>query len=569
MGPLPWKIKVNTEIQKILTEVYGETFLEHHSQALSERINKSRLLIKKQRKQGWDEGDVVLITYADQFRSQEKKPLPTFNQFYAKWLESIFSHVHLLPFYPWSSDDGFSVIDYHQVASETGEWCDINVLSQRSRLMFDFVCNHMSAKSEWFKNYLQQAPGFEDFFIDVAPETDLSAVTRPRALPLLTPFIMQDNSVRHLWTTFSEDQVDLNYRSPEVLLAMVDVLLAYLEQGADYIRLDAVGFMWKEPGTTCIHLDKTHQLIKLLRAISDEVAPGTIIITETNVPHKDNISYLGNGHDEAHMVYQFSLPPLVLHAVQRHDVRVLCDWAQSLVLPSNKTTWFNFLASHDGIGLNPLRGLLPEEEIVQLVESLQQEGALVNWKNNPDGTRSPYEINVTYMDALSGRNSSDDERIARFTLAHAILLSFPGVPAIYIQSILGSRNDYDGVEQLGYNRAINRKKYFIEEIETEIKNDETLRHAIYHKLSHLVMLRRNNKAFHPDSHFAINYLSPCVMQIIREADTGESIVALFNVSDSKQGVNIDQINGLDLIGGENITDKHVMLSPWQVMWIKK
>lgn len=461
------------------------------------------------------------------------------------------------------------MIDYHQVASETGEWCDINVLSQRSRLMFDFVCNHMSAKSEWFKNYLQQAPGFEDFFIDVAPETDLSAVTRPRALPLLTPFIMQDNSVRHLWTTFSEDQVDLNYRSPEVLLAMVDVLLAYLEQGADYIRLDAVGFMWKEPGTTCIHLDKTHQLIKLLRAISDEVAPGTIIITETNVPHKDNISYLGNGHDEAHMVYQFSLPPLVLHAVQRQDVRVLCDWAQSLILPSNKTTWFNFLASHDGIGLNPLRGLLPEEEIVQLVESLQQEGALVNWKNNPDGTRSPYEINVTYIDALSGRNSSDDERIARFTLAHAILLSFPGVPAIYIQSILGSRNDYDGVEQLGYNRAINRKKYFIEEIETEIKNDETLRHAIYHKLSHLVMLRRNNKAFHPDSHFAINYLSPCVMQIIREADTGESIVALFNVSDSKQGVNIDQINGLDLIGGENITDKHVMLSPWQVMWIKK
>lgn len=337
--------------------------------------------------------------------------------------------------------------------------------------MFDFVCNHMSAKSEWFKNYLQQQPGFEDFFIAVDPQTDLSAVTRPRALPLLTPFQMDDNSTRHLWTTFSDDQIDLNYRSPDVLLAMVDVLLCYLEKGAEYVRLDAVGFMWKEPGTSCIHLEKTHLIIKLLRSIIDDIAPGTVIITETNVPHKDNIAYFGEGDDEAHMVYQFSLPPLVLHAVQKQNVEALCQWAQSLSLPSGKTTWFNFLASHDGIGLNPLRGLLPESEILALVEALQQEGALVNWKNNPDGTRSPYEINVTYMDALSRRESSDEERCARFILAHAILLSFPGVPAIYIQSILGSRNDYAGVEKLGYNRAINRKKYHSEEITREL-NDE-------------------------------------------------------------------------------------------------
>lgn len=291
--------------------------------------------------------------------------------------------------------------------------------------MFDFVCNHMSAKSEWFKNYLQQHPGFEDFFIAVDPQTDLSAVTRPRALPLLTPFQMRDHSTRHLWTTFSDDQIDLNYRSPEVLLAMVDVLLCYLAKGAEYVRLDAVGFMWKEPGTSCIHLEKTHLIIKLLRSIIDNVAPGTVIITETNVPHKDNIAYFGAGDDEAHMVYQFSLPPLVLHAVQKQNVEALCAWAQNLTLPSSNTTWFNFLASHDGIGLNPLRGLLPESEILELVEALQQEGALVNWKNNPDGTRSPYEINVTYMDALSRRESSDEERCARFILAHAILLSFP------------------------------------------------------------------------------------------------------------------------------------------------
>src|SRR5690606_22403781 len=274
----------------------------------------------------------------------------------------------------------------------------------------------------------------------------------------LTPFTLHDGSVRHLWTTFSDDQIDLNFANPHVLIAMVDVLLHYLIEGASYVRLDAVGFMWKTPGTSCIHLENTHRLIQLFRAITDMVAPGTVLITETNVPHQDNISYFGDGYNEAQMVYQFSLPPLVLHTIHSGNVHSLCQWAKTLKLPSPKTTWFNFLSSHDGIGLNPLRGILPEEKILTLVGKLQEEGALVNWKNNPDGTRSPYEINVTYLDALSLRDSSESERVARFILAHALLLSFPGVPAIYIQSILGSRNDYEGVDKLGYNRRSEERR---------------------------------------------------------------------------------------------------------------
>lgn len=559
---------MSQKIQKFLTEVYGDTFTSLHRDALYTRLEKARKVINKKRKSHWNERDVVLITYADQFHSANQKPLPTFNLFYAKWLKSIFSHVHLLPFYPWSSDDGFSVVDYHQVAKETGEWTDIDELNKSSRLMFDFVCNHMSAKSEWFTHYLNQTPGFEEFFIAVNPDTDLSAVTRPRALPLLTPFTMKDNHVRYLWTTFSEDQIDLNYANPLVLLAMVDVLLTYLEKGADYVRLDAVGFMWKEPGTSCIHLDKTHQLIKLFRAIADEVAPGTAIITETNVPHKDNISYLGNGRDEAHMVYQFSLPPLVLHAVQRQDVTALCQWAQSLEPSSGETTWFNFLASHDGIGLNPLRGLLPEDDILKLVADLQQEGALINWKNNPDGTRSPYEINVTYMDALSRRDTPDTERLARFILAHALLLSFPGVPAIYIQSILGSRNDYEEVERLGYNRAINRKKHQQTDIETQLADEGTLRYRVYHQLSRLIAIRRNNNAFHPDSGFAIDSITPTVLKIIRTPKEGAEIIGLFNISQHVQTISTDINKGCDLISGINICSENVTLQPWQVMWIQ-
>ncbi|HIH9250180.1 TPA: sugar phosphorylase [Enterobacter ludwigii] len=561
--------KMQAKIKEIINLVYGESFSDTHFSVLLEKIDNAISVITDKRKVGWDEKDVVLITYADQFSAEGEKALPVFTRFYNKWLSHSFSHVHLLPFYPWSSDDGFSVIDYHEVAPETGTWQDIAELKQSASLMFDFVCNHMSAQSQWFANYLKQMPGYNDFFISVDPETDLSAVTRPRALPLLTPFTLHDGSVRHLWTTFSSDQVDLNFASPQVLIAMVDVLLHYLTEGARYIRLDAVGFMWKIPGTSCIHLEQTHQLIQLFRAITEAVAPGTVIITETNVPHKDNVAYFGDGNNEAQMVYQFSLPPLVLHAVHRQDVRALCQWASSLTLPSTKTTWFNFLASHDGIGLNPLRGILPESEILSLVEKLQAEGALVNWKNNPDGTRSPYEINVTYLDALSTRDCDDNHRIARFILAHAVLLSFPGVPAVYIQSILGSRNDYEGVDRLGYNRAINRKKYLAGAIDSELENENSLRQKVYYRLRELISLRRAEKAFHPDSQACFITAGEHVLKIMRIAQSGEKVTALFNFSDRIQTLESNIPSGRELIAGKDITGTTLTLNPWQVLWIKE
>ena len=560
---------VNAKIKKLINHIYGESFSDAHLNVLLTKLEKAAVNITEKRRSGWDEKDVVLITYADQFSAKGEKALPVFTRFYNEWLSRTFSHVHLLPFYPWSSDDGFSVIDYHEVAPETGTWRDVAELKQSASLMFDFVCNHMSAKSEWFANYLAQKPGYEDFFISVDPETDLSAVTRPRALPLLTPFTLHDGSVRHLWTTFSDDQIDLNFASPQVLIAMVDVLLHYLMEGARYIRLDAVGFMWKIPGTTCIHLEQTHCLIQLFRAITDAVAPGTVIITETNVPHKDNISYFGDGENEAQMVYQFSLPPLVLHAVHRQDVKALCQWAGSLALPSTHTTWFNFLASHDGIGLNPLRGILPESEILSLVDKLQQEGALVNWKNNPDGTRSPYEINVTYLDALSLRDSSDDERIARFILAHAVLLSFPGVPAVYIQSILGSRNDYEGLERLGYNRAINRKKYTAGQVDLELNNKKSIRYQIYSRLSELIAIRRGERAFHPDSQAIFDAIGEHILKIVRVAENGERMTALFNFSNKMQTVYGQTLFGTELLSGQDISGTELTLNPWQVMWIKE
>ncbi|TKI05054.1 DUF3459 domain-containing protein [Martelella alba] len=554
-------------ITRLLEEIYASSITQAQLDTIKSQVSFAKSTLQQSRKAHWDQKDVMLITYADQFMEAEQPTLATLTRFFDQRLRNTFNLVHLLPFYPYSSDDGFSVIDYHQVNPIAGSWQHISALHESTRLMFDFVCNHISAHSKWLAGYLQQQTEYENYFIALPPATDLSTVTRPRTSPLLTPFTLNNEETRYLWTTFSADQVDLNFANPRVLIGIIGVLLHYLTQGADYIRLDAVGYLWKELGTRCIHLPKTHLLVKLFRAIANEVAPGTVIITETNVPHKDNISYFGDGRDEAQMVYQFPLPPLVLHAIHNGSSRALRHWAASLETGRKDTTFLNFLASHDGIGMNPLRGILPEVEIDNLVRDLEAEGALVSYKQNTDGTTSPYEINVTYLDALNLRKDNDDTRLRRFLLAHAILLAFPGVPAVYIQSILGSRNDYEGVKAAGHNRAVNREKYPLKEIEAALQDETSLRSRIFHRLSGLIQTRRQQPAFHPDAAMEVQDSDNTLLVFYRRHER-QHMLCVFNLSGKTvslplpQGHYRDVIRGRDIAGGDPLS-----LDPYQFYWL--
>jgi len=378
------------------------------------------------------ERDALLITYADQLREPDRAPLATLADFAKTHLAGVVSGVHLLPFYPWSSDDGFSVKDFFAVGPAFGDWPDLEHFRPDFDLMFDAVFNHMSAQGEWFQKFLADEPEFRDFFVTVTGNPDLSQVVRPRALPLLTEFSTARGAEK-VWTTFSADQVDLNFKNPAVLLATLRALLIYVQHGAKFIRLDAIAYLWKEIGTNCIHLAQTHQVIQLMRAVLDEVAPGVRLITETNVPHADNISYFGDGTNEAQLVYNFALPPLVLHSVATGNAEKLTRWAALLELPSAQTTFFNFLASHDGIGMNPARGILSQAEIDALVKRATDHGGFVSYKHNSDGSKSPYELNITYFDALSNpaAGEPEDTQIKRFLVAHALMFALSGVPGVY------------------------------------------------------------------------------------------------------------------------------------------
>ncbi|MEG3132993.1 alpha-amylase family glycosyl hydrolase [Rouxiella sp. T17] len=517
----------------------------------------------------WVDGtNVYLITYGDTISQPDQAPLATLNNFAQKHLKESISDIHILPMYPYSSDDGFSVIDYRRIDEHLGSWSDIQQLSSHFNMMFDCVINHISRSSAWLKGYINDEPEYRDYFIEAKPELDYSRVVRPRASPLLTPFIKADGDQLYLWTTFSEDQIDINFKNPKVLLESIDVLLQYAASGGQSIRLDAIGYIWKEMGTTCIHRPQAHNIIKLWRTILDEVIPGTRIITETNVPHHENISYFGEG-DEAHMVYQFALPPLTLHAFLREDTRKLTQWAQGLNAEAHypKTTYFNFLSSHDGIGLRPTETFLDDDERKYMAQETQRKEGRVSYKDNGDGTHSPYELNINYLSAITEANDSTELKTRKFLAAQALLLSFLGVPALYIHSLLGSENDLDGMHQSGISRRINRKKLKLDELEKELDTTGSLRSEVFNGLKKLIAIRRSRPAFSPQAGQRVFELGDKLFAIERfDPKTDNRISCISNISSQPQTFKLS-IEGQDLIGGETFTGQ-MRLQPWQVVWIE-
>ena len=516
------------------------------------------------------EHDSVLITYGDQVQSPNEKPLQILNSFCEKYLANIVSGIHILPFYPWTSDDGFSVVDYRKVDSSLGNWDDISSMQSHFRLMFDGVINHISVQSEWFQGFLHDDPRYRDYFITVEGSPNLSRVIRPRVLPLLTPFNTPSGK-KLVWTTFSEDQIDLNFKNPEVLLEILDVLLMYAARGATFIRLDAIAYLWKELGTTCIHQPQTHRVIQFLRAALDEVAPHVYLITETNVPHLDNISYFGDGTNEAQLVYNFALPPLTLHTFHTGDARVLSSWAKTLTLPSDETTFFNFLASHDGIGLNPARGILTNEEIDSLVDKALEHGGLISYKHDANGSQSPYEMNINYFDALSNPNASEplDLQVDRFIAAQAIMLSLLGLPGIYFHSLFGSRGWLEGVKQTGRNRAINREKCDLAKLESELTDENSLRAKVFTRYRQLLLARSSSPAFHPHGAQVIIDYHPSVFAVERISLDGKiHALCLHNVSGREVGFSTNHSTTTDLFTGRSLQVSNVTLKPYQFTWMR-
>lgn len=571
---------MNNTLLNTVTDHLSRIYPDHDIQEIAKQAIETMGLSESEspctvHKNKWSEKDAWVITYGDSIKQKGEVPLKTLKYFADKYFKNSISGLHILPFFPYSSDEGFSVINYAQVNDSLGGWEDIEAIGNDYDLMSDLVINHCSQQSIWFENFRQRKDPGKDYFFEAEPTDNTSEVVRPRTSPLLRETRTLDGD-RHVWCTFSHDQVDLNFKNPKVFLEMALIIRRYLEQGVKIFRLDAVAFLWKELGTPCVHLPQTHEFIRLFRTLIEAHTEDAIIITETNVPLHENLSYLGNAN-EAHAVYNFSLPPLLIHALITGSSEHLKRWQMSMPPAQNGTFYFNFIASHDGVGLRPIKGLLDETDIDKLINTMQTFGARVSWRSVANGKNEPYEINVSLFDALQGTTEGPDRwQLERFICAHAIMFALEGIPGIYIHSMLGTHNDHQRLELTNHNRNINRHKWSLEELEGKLDTPNSHHRIVLDAMTKLLKLRAKQAAFHPNAVQYTLHLGDQIFGFWRQStDRQQSIFCIHNLSNQEVHIPISSINLVstqawsDLVTGDALTEglDQLHLKPYQFVWL--
>lgn len=577
--PTPFD-QLKQKLTQQLTFIYQEVAPEQaNDQLAQELIDIMRLsnqcTVAQPYSNHWSEEDVILITYADSVIKDNQPPLQSLKVFLDDNIKGAINSVHILPFFPYSSDDGFSVIDYSAVNESVGEWSDIESISSQYHLMADLVINHCSSQSAWFNNFIKGDGEGHDYFFTASPDADVADVVRPRTSPLLNEVKTVDGN-KSVWCTFSPDQVDLDFRNPEVLKAFVTIIRQYLDSGVKIFRLDAIAFLWKVVGSPSINLPETHEVVRLLRTLIETAVSDAIIITETNIPNTQNLTYFGNAN-EAHGIYNFSLPPLLLNTLLTGSCLYLKRWLMSMPPSQNGTMYFNFIASHDGIGLRPAEGLLNDEELDKLIATVQDFGGKISWRTTESGEQKAYEMNIALYDALQGTIDGKDQwNFERFICAHTIMFALEGIPGIYIHSMLGTQNDYAKVEESQHNRSINRHNWNEQHLQEALADDKLHHAKVLSTLKSLLHTRIKQPAFHPNATQFTLHLGLSLFGFWRQSsDRKQSIFCVSNITDQPISLPLSELNLIitenwfELISQTEVTEitQEIELSPYQTVWI--
>lgn len=569
----------NKLIQQLETIYQGITLAEAAADIADALIDIMRLTshvaAPKPFTNHWSESDIILITYGDSIISQKQPPLKTLKTFLDSYLKSTINSVHILPFFPYSSDDGFSVIDYSSVNESLGTWQDITQISEQYQLMSDLVINHCSSRSAWFDNFIKGEGVGHDFFFTAHPDDDLSEVVRPRTSPLLKE-VETGQGKKFVWCTFSHDQVDFDFRNPEVLKTFASIIRQYLDNGVKIFRFDAIAFLWKVVGSKSINLPQTHEVVRLLRTLIEAAEPHAIIITETNIPNTQNLTYFGNAN-EAHGIYNFSLPPLLLNTLLTGNCLYLKRWLMSMPPAQDGTLYFNFIASHDGIGLRPAEGLLSDAELDSLIHTVENFGGKISWRSTENGEQKAYEMNIALYDALQGTVDGKDQwNFERFICAHAIMFGLEGIPGIYIHSMLGTQNDTKKLANTHHNRSINRHRWQEDVLELALANKNLHHHKVLSTLKTLLDIRIKQPAFHPNATQFTLHLGLQLFGFWRQSlNRKQSIFCVSNISNQPVVLPLSELNLIitkswyELISQREITElsQEMTLAPYQTVWI--
>ncbi len=565
------KIKIKSHLDQIYK---GQKNIVLAEKIITVFFKKQKPIIPDYQMTKWNEEDVILITYANTFINEKKQSLKNLIIFLNRYIKKTFNSIHILPYFPYSSDDGFAVINFNEVNQSFGTWDDIKKIANKYKLMTDVVLNHCSSRSHWFEQYKNNKKPGVNFFIEADNKLNTQKIIRPRTSDLLQPHNTVLGS-KYIWSTFGADQPDLNYKNPDVLIEMLKIIRSYIENGTQILRLDAVAFLWKDIKTSCINLPQTHEIIKLIRTLIDHLSEKIYLVTETNIPNRENLSYFGN-RNEAHLVYNFAMSPLILYSLLSNTHLAFKEWLKRMPPAMFGTTYFNFLASHDGIGLRPVEKILDENAIKKLVKNTEKVGGKVSYRSEGKISK-PYELNISLYDAMRFHliDGDDGFQYQRFISAHTILLSMEGIPAFYIHSLLGTKNDYKKMKHTSQNRSINRHQWNLKLINEKL-NKNTHHRKVFNELSRLIEIRKKQPAFHPNATQFTLELNQQTFGLWRQSlNREQSIFCIHNISNKTCQFNPSNLNIIetdhwyDLISGKPIKNiyKEIKLKPYQSMWV--
>jgi len=569
------KSQINSKLKNIYSKNFKNNDLKFFSDEIFELIKISNKKISKSKRRNLkvSEDTTVVICYGDSvFDNGKLNSIRSFKNFYNKYLSKFFNTIHFLPFYPSSSDSGFAVKDHYKIDGKLGSWTDINNFSKKNNIMADIVINHASSKGLWFKNFLRNKSPGKDYFIKVDKKFDISKVVRPRENRLLKK-INVFNKPDFIWRTFSSDQIDLNFKNPKVLMRFIKIMINLACHGVTIFRLDAIAYLWKESGTKCINLKQTHEIIKLLRIICNSLQNSPYLLTETNLPEKENLSYFGKKNDQANWVYNFTLPPLLIHALLFEDSSKLNQWMKKLPSTKPKNNYFNFIASHDGIGMRPVEGYLNKIALNALFKRLKKNGAQLSFRKINKIQKKVYEVNITLFNAF--KNTDYDKKglhaLERYITAHAIMFSIEGVPAVYFNSIFGKSNDEYKYVISNNKRDLNRYKWNKVKLDRFLKDKRSKQKIYYDQITNLLKIRKKQKAFHPNATMHCLSFGNKIFAFKRiSLDKKQIIICITNMSSKLQSVSLgnNENRYKNLLKEKiNIISKRLILEPFETVWL--
>jgi len=526
----------------------------------------------------WDASSSVLITYPDVISRFGEPSLETLAELINDHIKNLATIVHVLPFLRSTSDGGFAVSSHDEISPDFGNWEHLQKIGKTRLLMADLILNHISASHPWVGQFRNAKKPGVNYILSPCLRENWSNVFRPRNSSLFTS-LNTVNGPKKVWTTFSPDQIDLNWSEPLLLVEYFKIIVRYLRYGVRWIRLDAIGFIWKSPGTECVHLEEAHQIVKVLRHQIQKLIPEGVLVTETNVPEEETLSYLKTG-DEANLAYNFPLPPLILESIISNNSDLLNKWLEHWPSLPEQSLLLNFTASHDGVGLMPLKGLISQDRLKNLLINCELRGGLISHRTMPSGEEEPYELNISWWSAMkdSGVNPSNFQ-LERFLLSQLFIMSLQGIPAFYVQALLASENNIESYRKTGQRRDLNRERFDANDLLVSLKDKSSSAFKNLKYLKSAMAIRSQLIAFHPES--PMQCLSPHKkdLVILCRGKGKERIWALHNFTNTR--IDFSLLNVLnksevsksnqwvDCLNNCSISDTDIELKPYSVIWLKQ